>query len=69
MVAEGKRGRLEPREPEHPPPGVGISTSEREREREKERERESKVEASGTWKKEDKARIEPLASLDGALRL
>ena len=42
---------------------------ERERETERERQRESKVNAADTWKKEDKARMEPLASLYEALRL
>ena len=36
---------------------------ERDRERERERERESKVNAPGAWKEDDKARLEPLASL------
>ena len=40
---------------------------ERERDRERERQRESKVNAADTWKKEDKARMEPLASLYEAL--
>ena len=40
---------------------------ERETERERERQRESKVNAADTWKKEDKARMEPLASLYEAL--
>ena len=42
---------------------------ERERERERERQRESKVNAADNWKKEEKARMEPLASLYEALRL
>ena len=43
--------------------------TERQRERERERQRESKVNAADNWKKEDKARMEPLASLYEALRL
>ena len=42
---------------------------EGERERERERQRESKVNAADNWKKEDEARMEPLASLYEALRL
>ena len=44
-------------------PGALLSDNkERKREREGERERQSKVDA-GAWKEEDKARLEPLASL------
>ena len=48
-------------------PGALLSDNkerkrEREGERERERERQSKVDA-GAWKEEDKARLEPLASL------
>ena len=51
-------------------PGALLSDDrERERERERERQTESKVDAADTWKKDDKARMEPLASLYEALRL
>ena len=46
-------------------PGALLSDNKerkREREGERERERQSKVDA-GAWKEEDKARLEPLASL------
>ena len=42
---------------------------ETERQRERVRQRESKVNAADNWKKEEKARMEPLASLYEALRL
>ena len=50
-------------------PSSQITETERgrERERQRERQRESKVNAADTWKKEDKARMEPLASLYEAL--
>ena len=42
-------------------PGALLSDN-KERKREREGERQSKVDA-GAWKEEDKARLEPLASL------
>ena len=42
---------------------MGWHLNVRERERERERETESKVNAPGAWKEDDKARLEPLASL------
>ena len=52
---------------------MGLAPSsqmtEKERGRERERQTESKVDAADTWKKDDKARMEPLASLYEALRL
>ena len=44
-------------------------TTEKERGRKRERQRESKVNAADNWKKEEKVRMEPLASLYEALRL
>ena len=49
--------------------GLAPSSQMREREGERERQTESKVDAADTWKKDDKARMEPLASLYEALRL
>ena len=59
QTTEKERGRKRERERE----------TERQRERERERQRESKVNAADNWKKEEKARMEPLASLYEALRL
>ena len=50
-------------------PSSQITQKERGRKRERERQRESKVNAADNWKKEEKARMEPLASLYEALRL
>ena len=59
QTTEKERGRKRERERE----------TERQRERERERQRESKVNAADNWKKEDKARMEPLASLYESVRL
>ena len=51
---------------------MGLAPSSQMTEKERGREREtdrSKVDAADTWKKDDKARMEPLASLYEALRL
>ena len=49
--------------------GLAPSSQMTEKERGRERETDRKVDAADTWKKDDKARMEPLASLYEALRL